>query len=495
MTAGLVAETRDEHGRVCLPAMTSADRRWDGGLVRGVRSLAHLTLLAACVGCARQAHSLGYDEGRRTEADADTTAQTSEETPDTVSEPVVTTPSTETSASTEASMEAGADLDSGANDSDTGATNPLPVLRDPPNQFVDVLSIEPSLVDARIEAVFEQLFYGDPAEEAVYVEVAPGSAYIYDVLHDDTRLDAMGYGMMIAVQLDRREEFDSLWTYVQERFEYKDGPRKDYYRFNCQLDVDTCDDVIDTYGVFYVATALFIADRRWQDDATTTNYGDAARRIIAALRSKESQNGGVVDGVLNVFAPTYLPRIVPLEGEAEIVATGALLPPFFELWGLATQDNYWQTVAERSRSYLLTVPHQQTGLTPARVDENLVPIEGFLDDSYGTGFMLAIDHSWVRERPEYLIQVNRMLAFFVERGLPTYPAEYELDGTVLIENSSMALVALNGAAAGIASIAERDDFIRAVWEAPIPVGLYRFYDGMNQLLSMLYLSGELRGYY
>src|SRR5690606_23054824 len=165
------------------------------------------------------------------------------------------------------------------------------------------------------------------------------------VLHGDTRLDAMGYGMMASVQLDRREEFDKLWTYVQGRFAYNDGPRTGYFRFTCSVTEDLCDDVIDTFGVFYVATSLLIAEKRWQDDAGVSRYGEAARRILEALRSKEEQNGGVVEGVLNVFGPSYLPRMVPLEEGKPNISPGSVLPAFFELWGIATGESYWQTVA------------------------------------------------------------------------------------------------------------------------------------------------------
>src|SRR5690606_25357848 len=103
------------------------------------------------------------------------------------------------------------------------------------------------------------------------------------------------------------------WTYVQDRFAYHEGPRTGYFRFTCSVTEDTCDDVIDTFGVFYVATSLLIAEKRWQDDAGVSPYGAPARQILDALHLKEVQNRGVVEGVLNVFGPSYLPRMVPLE--------------------------------------------------------------------------------------------------------------------------------------------------------------------------------------
>jgi len=36
--------------------------------------------------------------------------------------------------------------------------------------------------------------------------------YIEDIGHRDTRSESISYGMMIAVQMDKVEEFDRLWT-------------------------------------------------------------------------------------------------------------------------------------------------------------------------------------------------------------------------------------------------------------------------------------------
>ena len=44
-------------------------------------------------------------------------------------------------------------------------------------------------------------------------------AYIYTADTDDVRSEGMSYGMMICVQMDKREEFNRLWkwakTYMQ----------------------------------------------------------------------------------------------------------------------------------------------------------------------------------------------------------------------------------------------------------------------------------------
>src|SRR5690606_33645585 len=207
------------------------------------------------------------------------------------------------------------------------------------------------------------------------------------------------------------------------------------------------------------------------------------------------QSGAMAEGVLNVLGTSYLLRMAPVEEGKTNISPGSVFHAVVELWGIAAGESYCQTVAERGRAFQHAVARRLTDATSAEVDEDLQPADFFNDESFATGFMLALDHSWVQPRPEYVEQVNTLLGFFVQQGLPDSPAVYEIDGTPVNANTSAALVALNGAAAGISTIAEREEFIRTVWLAPIPTGVYRFYDGMNRLLSMLYLSGELRGYH
>jgi oligosaccharide reducing-end xylanase len=56
------------------------------------------------------------------------------------------------------------------------------------------------------------------------------------------------------------------------------------------------------------------------------------------------------------------------------------------------------------------------------------------------------------------------------------------------------LIASNGPVALIATHGERNAFIQAVWEMPVPVGEGRYYAGMLQLLSLITLSGRFRVY-
>ena len=76
----------------------------------------------------------------------------------------------------------------------------------------------PAESQVKIEKAFQQLFHGDGQEQRIYFEAdANGNgtlAYITDWANNDARTEGMSYGMMIAVQLNKKREFDALWNWA-----------------------------------------------------------------------------------------------------------------------------------------------------------------------------------------------------------------------------------------------------------------------------------------
>lgn len=367
--------------------------------------------------------------------------------------------------------------------SDAGAISV--VLKDPPNVLVDVLGLAPARVEQRINNVFEQLFFGDPATESIFVD-APTGTYIFDVYHEDTRMDAMGYAMLVLPHFDRQAEYDKLWATIEAKFRYASGAREGYFRHSCETDFSACSDDIDNFGVFYVVTSLFIAQSRWGG-----SYGQAASDMLTTMRNKE-QNG-IVDGVLNLFSDDGLPRRRPYDGDATDIWTGSLMPAFFDLWYVRTGDEFWHRAAVASRTVLQSVVHPNTGLSPARVDSAGVATQDmpeFREGSYGVGFHMALDQTWIAPQVGYTTSVDLLVDFFRAKG-PGYSSLWTIDGEALNDIGSGALIALNGAAASISTLDAREAMMRAVWEMNVPTGLFRYYDGMSQLLSLMFLGGQL----
>jgi oligosaccharide reducing-end xylanase len=89
-------------------------------------------------------------------------------------------------------------------------------------------------VTNKINAAFQQLFHGDPATQAVYYPAGTNAngplAYVTDIKHNDVRTEGLSYGMMIAVQMNRKAEFDAIWNW-SKTYLYHDSPAHPSYGF------------------------------------------------------------------------------------------------------------------------------------------------------------------------------------------------------------------------------------------------------------------------
>ncbi|MGH7993789.1 MAG: glycosyl hydrolase family 8, partial [Limisphaerales bacterium] len=89
-------------------------------------------------------------------------------------------------------------------------------------------------VNAKINAAFQQLFHGDPNTQAVYFPAGTNAngplAYVSDIGSGDVRSEGMSYGMMIAIQLDKKAEFDAIWN-LAKTFMYHDSSNSQAYGY------------------------------------------------------------------------------------------------------------------------------------------------------------------------------------------------------------------------------------------------------------------------
>jgi oligosaccharide reducing-end xylanase len=75
-------------------------------------------------------------------------------------------------------------------------------------------------ISHKVATAFQQLFYGKQ-EQRIYFPAGTNSngplAYIFDAFNKDIRSEGMSYGMMIALQLNKKAAFDALWNYAMTR--------------------------------------------------------------------------------------------------------------------------------------------------------------------------------------------------------------------------------------------------------------------------------------
>lgn len=362
-----------------------------------------------------------------------------------------------------------------------------------PDLFSTLLGKSQAQVDARIEAIYQQLFYGDAQTQAVYYPAEADSAYILDVGNNDVRSEGMSYGMMIAVQLGKREEFDRLWTWAKRHMLHREGPREGYFAWQCRRDGSHIDPGQAPDGEEWFVSALFLASRKWGESSGPHRYKADAQAILDAMWAK-SDTEGEIRGSFNrqhkqvVFAPT--------PGASKFTDPSYHLPAFYEQWAREVDKHadFWREAAETSRAFFKRAAHPKTGLMPEYAEFDGRPHfgggkEDFRYDAWRTLANVAMDHVHVRPDPWAVEQSNRVLRFLLSQG-PEYVDQYSLEGKPLSTDSSIGLTAMAAVAGLAADPTLARPFVQALWEAPVPEGRWRYYNGLLYMLGYLQAGGR-----
>lgn len=348
---------------------------------------------------------------------------------------------------------------------------------------------------AKVNSAWQQIFYGS-ADERLYFPTPDDTAYIKDTGSDDVRTEGMSYGMMIAVQLNRQQEFDRLWKWAKVNMQLRSGPLKGYFAWSCDENGNHKSEGPAPDGEEYFATALFFADARWGSKQGICNYRAEADGILHDMLHK--------DGDLAMFNKKYEQIVFAPNGDAATFTDASYhLPAFYEVWARCAKENrgFWKSAAKTSRAYFHLVCDAKTGLAPDHSSFEGKPMKSpwdpqskgdtFAFDAFRVAGNIAMDYAWSGADRWQVEQSNRLLDFFAVQK-PTYVSNYTLDGTPLVDYKSTGLVAMNAVAALAATTPNTKSFVQALWDAPIPNGKYRYYDGMLYLLGLLHASGQFK---
>ena len=378
-------------------------------------------------------------------------------------------------------------------------TNPSRAFR---NVFTELLGIRAVDVQKKLDNTWEQLFYGDDNSQRIYYPVGSSMAYIKDIGNNDVRTEGMSYGMMIAVQMNKKKEFDCLWRWVKKYMQHKNGPHEGYFAWHTDENGTIKDPNSAPDGEEWFAMALFFASGRWGDGTGINNYRKEARAVLHTMLHKEQglENNGIVT---NMFDKTYKQVVfVPEGSDAKFTNPSYHLPHFYELWGRwADKDNqFWYDAAAASRQLWKKAADRRTGLMPDYSRFDGTPIDyrngghiNFRFDAWRTTMNIAVDYAWFHVNPWAKIQCNRIIAFFHAQG-KLYGNIYKLDGTQLSDDHSPGLIAMNAVASLASTHKNTKDFVDELWRTPIPSGQNRYYDGMLYFLAFLQVSGNYRIY-
>lgn len=361
-------------------------------------------------------------------------------------------------------------------------------------------------VDAKVEQTYHDLFEGP---HRVYFEADDSTGYVSDIKNHDARTEGLSYGMMIAVQLNKKDKFDRIWRWSKKYLQHQGGPRDAYFAWS--IDPKTLKKNSDgsaSDGELYFITDLLFASNRWGNN-TGINYYQEARRILDAMWKKDGTGG--IYNVLNTEHKQI--NFTPEGDNYKWTDPSYHLPAFFEIWALFAKDGheqFYKDCADTSRAFLHRACNSVTGLTTDYANFSGTPHPtswmpaAFRYDSWRVPMNIAMDYRWFgKDKGWQETYAKRLQGFLTSKGIDKFEDQFNPDGSIpgfiLGAGGFKKLRHSLGFLATAASteMIEKDKdfaFVRALWDAklePYEDGYFDpYYDGLLYLFSLMHLSGK-----
>ena len=354
-----------------------------------------------------------------------------------------------------------------------------------------------SEIEQKIQNTWEKVFYGDD-DTRIYYPAGEDMGYLLDTGNLDVRTEGMSYGMMLCVQMDKKEEFDRIWTWTKKYMQHTEGRYKEYFAWSLNTDGTRKAQGPAPDGEEYFAMALFFASHRWGDGPEPYDYSRQARTILRECVHK-GENG--------IGNPMWDPanKLIKFVPETPWTDPSYHLPHFYELfslWADPEDAQFWKDAAAASRAYLPKACHPVTGLAPEYSNYDGTPHKAtwnyghhhFYSDAYRVAANIGLDASWFGSEPWHRSIADKIHTFFAKMGENPDYRMYSIDGTPLEEKSlhPVGLVATNAQAALATEGPNAEKLVRMFWNTPVRTGVRRYYDNCLYFFSLLALSGRYR---
>ncbi|MBN1181574.1 MAG: glycoside hydrolase [Bacteroidales bacterium] len=364
-------------------------------------------------------------------------------------------------------------------------------------------------IDAKLGKAYYDLFEGP---NRVYFEEGDSMGYVSDIKNKDVRTEGVSYGLMIAVQLNKKDVFDRIWRWSKHYMQHQGGPRDGYFAWSVNPQTGKHNSAgTASDGELYFVTSLLFASNKWGNETGINYYGEA-RRILDAMWSKDGSEG--INNILNVVHKQI--SFVPETERYNLTDPSYHLPAFFEVWAEFAKDGheqFYRDCADTSRAFLKRVCHPITGLNPdiceysGNQPANSRFRSGFRYDSWRVPMNMAMDYSWYAKDCEWQQDYGKRIQnFLFSRGIDTFEDQFNLDGTLpqwimpaggyQKLRHSLGLVSTSAAASIMGTQAKSWLFVDALWNAklePYADGYFDpYYDGLLYLFSLMHLSGNYR---
>ncbi len=362
-------------------------------------------------------------------------------------------------------------------------------------------------IDKKVNKAYYDLFEGP---DRIYFEVGDSMAYVSDLKNKDVRTEGVSYGMMVAIQFDKKDVFDRIWRWSKHYLQHQEGPRRGYFAWSFDPEAMRRNaEGSASDGELYFITSLLFASNKWGDD-TGIDYYAEARNILDASWEK--------DGTGNIYPIIDKEHkqitFVPEGNGATWTDPSYHLPAFYEVWGEYANDGreeFYRECADTARVFLHRACHPVTGLNSDYTEFSGEPHptrwmpEGFRYDSWRVPMNISMDYVWYGKDKEWQEDyASRFQDFLRSKGIDTFDDQYNLDGSepefILPAGGFRKLrhsLGLKSTAACL-SLVNKDsnsmDFVHALWNAklePYEDGYFDpYYDGLLYLFSLMHLSGK-----
>jgi len=206
---------------------------------------------------------------------------------------------------------------------------------------------------------------------------------------EETRVEAIGFGMLITAYTGDKEAFDGLYHFYQSK---RTVEANQMMAWNV-----SCEGINDpgsaTDGDIDVAFALIVAHNQWGGD-----YLNEANEVIRVIK-----NTVVIrcDSLL-ALAPGYSTESETggLWGGCNLTDIQYYTPAFFRVFARVSADEDWDQLADDTYSILHASAHPKTGLVPdwqsvsGTPGGNSVRIPYFRYDACRVPWRIALDYLW-----------------------------------------------------------------------------------------------------
>lgn len=364
-------------------------------------------------------------------------------------------------------------------------------------------------IDAKLKKAYYDIFEGP---NRVYFEVGDSMAYVSDVKNHDARTEGLSYGMMIAVQLNKKDVFDRIWRWSKKYLQHQNGSREGYFAWSINPQtMKKNSEGSASDGELYFITSLLFAANKWGNN-TGINYYSEARRILDAMWKKDGTGN-----IYNLFNTKYKQISFVPEGTGyKWTDPSYHLPAFLDTWALYAKDGheqFYHDCADTSRVFFHRACDSVTGLnfdytefSGKQHSTNWMPA-AFRYDSWRVPMNITMDYAWFGKDKEWQEDYARRVQNFLRsKGITTFEDQFNQNGArpefILQAGGFKKLrhsIGLIGTASTTALIGKNKtsiDFVQELWNAKLEpyedTYFDPYYDGLMYLFSIMHLSGNYK---